>query len=204
MSILVLRFERFGDLYTEENVAISGIHTHAGPGGYLQYFLYSISTLGFIQESFDVIVNAIVQSIVQAHHNLKPGSIFINQGNQPTKSACNLVENLLNYLDQITLLMKFYRGCGKRRNKQESNRLSAKPGRGESTVSGQRWYHDDSFEVCGWCQPEEHWSIQLVCHSWNLHEQRQQAHQWRQQRRSCAVLWGPVCYNSHQSTLQLV
>ncbi|KAL6207610.1 hypothetical protein ACLB2K_018567 [Fragaria x ananassa] len=70
---------RFGDLYTEENVAISGIHTHAGPGGYLQYFLYSISTLGFIQESFDVIVNAIVQSIVQAHHNLKPGSIFINQ-----------------------------------------------------------------------------------------------------------------------------
>ncbi|KAL6216324.1 hypothetical protein ACLB2K_009547 [Fragaria x ananassa] len=71
---------RFGDLYTEENVAISGIHTHAGPGGYLQYYLYAISTLGFIQESFDVIVNAIVQSIIQAHHNLKPGSIFINQG----------------------------------------------------------------------------------------------------------------------------
>uniref|UniRef100_A0A804PU48 Neutral/alkaline non-lysosomal ceramidase N-terminal domain-containing protein n=1 Tax=Zea mays TaxID=4577 RepID=A0A804PU48_MAIZE len=27
---------RYGDLYNENNVAISGIHTHAGPGGYLQ------------------------------------------------------------------------------------------------------------------------------------------------------------------------
>ncbi|WOL14116.1 hypothetical protein Cni_G22896 [Canna indica] len=25
-------------MYNEKNVAISGIHTHAGPGGYLQYF----------------------------------------------------------------------------------------------------------------------------------------------------------------------
>uniref|UniRef100_A0A804Q3G7 Histone deacetylase domain-containing protein n=1 Tax=Zea mays TaxID=4577 RepID=A0A804Q3G7_MAIZE len=29
------RLRRYGDLYNENNVAISGIHTHAGPGGYL-------------------------------------------------------------------------------------------------------------------------------------------------------------------------
>ncbi|KAL5557771.1 hypothetical protein UlMin_033982 [Ulmus minor] len=71
---------RFGDLYTEENVAISGTHTHAGPGGYLQYIVYSATSLGFVQQSFDVIVNAIEQSIVQAHQNLKAGSIFLNKG----------------------------------------------------------------------------------------------------------------------------
>ena len=71
---------RFGDLYTEENVAISGIHTHAGPGGYLQYLVYSITSLGFVHQSFDAIVNAIELSIVQAHNKLKPGSIFINKG----------------------------------------------------------------------------------------------------------------------------
>ncbi|KAJ9186381.1 hypothetical protein P3X46_001959 [Hevea brasiliensis] len=71
---------RFGNLYTEENLAISGIHTHAGPGGYLQYLLYHVTSLGFVQQSFDAIVNAIEQSIVQAHQNLKPGSIFINTG----------------------------------------------------------------------------------------------------------------------------
>jgi neutral ceramidase len=67
-------------LYTEENVAISGTHTHAGPGGYLQYVVYSVTSLGFVKQSFDAISNAVEQSIIQAHNNLKPGSIFINTG----------------------------------------------------------------------------------------------------------------------------
>ncbi|OMP03004.1 Neutral/alkaline nonlysosomal ceramidase [Corchorus capsularis] len=71
---------RFGNLYTQENLAISGTHTHAGPGGYLQYVVYSVTSLGFIKQSFDAIVTAIEQSIVQAHNNLKPGSVFLNNG----------------------------------------------------------------------------------------------------------------------------
>ncbi|CAK9183261.1 unnamed protein product [Ilex paraguariensis] len=71
---------RFGDLYTEKNVAISGIHTHAGPGGYLQYIVYIVTSLGFVRQSFDVLVDGIEQSIIQAHENLRPGSIFVNKG----------------------------------------------------------------------------------------------------------------------------
>ncbi|OAY61128.1 neutral ceramidase 1 [Manihot esculenta] len=71
---------RYGDLYTEKNVAISGIHTHAGPGGYLQYVVYIVTSLGFVRQSFDVIVDGIEKSIVQAHENLRPGSIFVNKG----------------------------------------------------------------------------------------------------------------------------
>ncbi|KAF3963533.1 hypothetical protein CMV_012086 [Castanea mollissima] len=71
---------RYGDLYTEQNVAISGIHTHAGPGGYLQYVVYIITSLGFVHQSFDVIVDGIEKSIVQAHESLRPGSIFVNKG----------------------------------------------------------------------------------------------------------------------------
>ncbi|KAF9621497.1 hypothetical protein IFM89_021801 [Coptis chinensis] len=71
---------RYGDLYNEDNVAISGTHTHAGPAGYLQYVVYSVTSLGFVQQSFDAIVNAIEQSIVIAHTNLNPGSVFINTG----------------------------------------------------------------------------------------------------------------------------
>ena len=67
-------------MYTEDNVAISGTHTHAGPGGYLQYLLYSITSLGFVPQSFDAIVTAIEMSIAQAHESLKPGSIFFNVG----------------------------------------------------------------------------------------------------------------------------
>ncbi|KAL5973537.1 Neutral ceramidase 1 [Asimina triloba] len=72
--------ERYGDLYNEQNVAISGIHTHAGPGGYLQYIIYIVTSLGFVRQSFDVIVDGIEKSIVQAHESLRPGSLFVNQG----------------------------------------------------------------------------------------------------------------------------
>ncbi|KAE8674776.1 hypothetical protein F3Y22_tig00111715pilonHSYRG00021 [Hibiscus syriacus] len=71
---------RFGDLYTQENLAISGTHTHAGPAGYLQYVVYSVISLGFINQTFDTTVTAIEESIIQAHNNLKPGSIFLNTG----------------------------------------------------------------------------------------------------------------------------
>ncbi|KAJ9698585.1 hypothetical protein PVL29_007582 [Vitis rotundifolia] len=71
---------RYGNLYTENNVAISGIHTHAGPGGYLQYVVYIVTSLGFVRQSFDVIVDGIEKSIIQAHESLRPGSIFVNKG----------------------------------------------------------------------------------------------------------------------------
>lgn len=71
---------RYGNLYTEQNVAISGIHTHAGPGGYLQYVVYIVTSLGFVRQSFDAVVNGIEQSIIQAHENLRPGSIVVNKG----------------------------------------------------------------------------------------------------------------------------
>lgn len=61
-------------------MAISGIHTHAGPGGYLQYVVYIVTSLGFVRQSFDVIVDGIVKSITQAHENLRPGSVYINKG----------------------------------------------------------------------------------------------------------------------------
>ncbi|KAL5991596.1 hypothetical protein ACLOJK_012505 [Asimina triloba] len=71
---------RYGNLYTEQNVAISGIHTHAGPGGYLQYVVYIVTSLGFVRQSFDALVDGIEKSIVEAHENLHPGSIFVNKG----------------------------------------------------------------------------------------------------------------------------
>ncbi|CAK9181378.1 unnamed protein product [Ilex paraguariensis] len=71
---------RYGNLYNEQNVAISGIHTHAGPGGYLQYLVYIVTSLGFVRQSFDVIVDGIEKSIIQAHENLRPGSISVNGG----------------------------------------------------------------------------------------------------------------------------
>ncbi|KAJ0087563.1 hypothetical protein Patl1_09439 [Pistacia atlantica] len=116
---------RYGNLYTEENVAISGIHTHAGPGGYLQYLIYSITSLGFVQQSFDAIVTAIEQSIVLAHNNLKPGSISINTGEvenaginrSPSAYLLNPAEERARYstnVDKEMTLLKFVDGANEK------------------------------------------------------------------------------------------
>ncbi|KAE8715582.1 Neutral ceramidase [Hibiscus syriacus] len=109
---------RFGDLYTQENLAISGTHTHAGPAGYLQYVVYSVTSLGFINQTFGAIVTAIEQSIVQAHNNLKPGSIFLNTGDvvnaginrSPSAYLFNTPEERARYtsnVDTTMTLLKF-------------------------------------------------------------------------------------------------
>ncbi|KAL0314479.1 UNVERIFIED_CONTAM: Neutral ceramidase 2 [Sesamum angustifolium] len=109
---------RYGDLYNEDNVAISGTHTHAGPGGYLQYVTYSVTSLGFVPQSFDALVTAIELSIAQAHDNLKPGSIFINTGDlenaginrSPSAYLFNPPEERAKYkrnVDTLMTLLKF-------------------------------------------------------------------------------------------------
>ena len=72
--------EKFGDLYTNENVMLSATHTHSGPGGYAHEALFNITTLGYIKENYDAIVNGIVVAITRAHENIKTSDILINRG----------------------------------------------------------------------------------------------------------------------------
>lgn len=58
--IFLLQAEYSG-LYNRHNVAISGTHTHASPGGYLQYLAYSLSSLGFIKQNFDAMLDGIME-----------------------------------------------------------------------------------------------------------------------------------------------
>ncbi|KAG0180502.1 hypothetical protein DFQ29_000591 [Apophysomyces sp. BC1021] len=71
---------RFGDLYTAQNVMLSSTHSHSGMGGYLQYTLYEISVLGWIEETTRPMVDGIIRSIIQAHNNLEDGSISLTTG----------------------------------------------------------------------------------------------------------------------------
>ncbi len=72
--------KKYGELYNDDNVLISAIHTHSGPGGYAYHALFNITVLGFDKKNYDAIVNGIVQSIVRANNNLQPGHILVNKG----------------------------------------------------------------------------------------------------------------------------
>ena len=52
---------------------LSATHTHSVPAGFMQYFTFNITNLGFIQQNFDVLVVGITRSISRAHDSLAPG-----------------------------------------------------------------------------------------------------------------------------------
>ncbi|MEM9946187.1 MAG: neutral/alkaline non-lysosomal ceramidase N-terminal domain-containing protein [Cyanobacteria bacterium P01_D01_bin.36] len=68
---------KFISLYSQENVLISGTHTHSGPGGFSQSELYEHVSGGFDPHNFECIVSGIVESIEKAHSNLEPGRAYI-------------------------------------------------------------------------------------------------------------------------------
>ncbi|GAB2591475.1 ceramidase CerN [Streptomyces capparidis] len=72
--------QRYGSLYGEENVLLSATHTHAGTGGHSHHLAYNLSVLGFQKATFDAIVNGIVESVAEAHQDLRPGTITLGRG----------------------------------------------------------------------------------------------------------------------------
>ena len=112
------------DVYTIDNVLLSGTHTHSGPGGYSHYGLFNLSILGFDKQNFECIVNGMVQAIKRAHENLAPGKIFINNGDvedcgynrSPIAYDNNPQSEKANYngnTDKEMLLIKFVKNDGK-------------------------------------------------------------------------------------------
>lgn len=75
--------ERLADLgpdyarYGQHNVAVTGTHSHSGPGAWLNYLLPQITSKGFDKQSYQAIVDGAVLSIQRAHESLQPGYLTI-------------------------------------------------------------------------------------------------------------------------------
>lgn len=51
---------KYDGMYTGKNVVLSGTHTHSGPAGFMQYLLFDITSKGWVQQSFDSLVDGIL------------------------------------------------------------------------------------------------------------------------------------------------
>ncbi|KAH9906653.1 Neutral/alkaline nonlysosomal ceramidase [Xylariomycetidae sp. FL2044] len=63
--------------YGHHNVAVTGTHSHSGPGAWLNYLLPQITSKGFDQQSYRAIVDGALLSIRRAHESLTPGHLSI-------------------------------------------------------------------------------------------------------------------------------
>jgi len=94
-----LKENHYDNLYTDDNVLISATHDHAGPGGESHYWLYNLTIGGFEEENYEVIVDGIYDSIIQAHNDLAPGTISIAQGETqcaPPKPTCENMDKVIS------------------------------------------------------------------------------------------------------------
>lgn len=71
--------KRYGDLYREDNVIISGTHTHSTPGGFLMDFLFDLPILGFVRETYAAYIVGIYKSIVIAHNKLTDARVLYGE-----------------------------------------------------------------------------------------------------------------------------
>jgi neutral ceramidase len=79
-QVIVKLKQKYGELYQDDNVLLTAIHTHSGPGGFSTHLFYNITTFGFSRANFNAIVNGIVKAIMTAHNNLADGTIKIASG----------------------------------------------------------------------------------------------------------------------------
>ena len=90
-----------------ENLSISATHTHSAPGGFLQYALYQIQSLGFNPQVVEILVEGIAQALYKAHRRLVPGSLYLAEGDlfdsninrSPTSYLLNPQEERDEYSD---------------------------------------------------------------------------------------------------------
>ncbi len=69
-----------GNRLTIANLVISATHSHSGPGGYANHFLYNLAGGGCDQPLIDAMVHGIVAAIRQAKAALKAGHIYLDHG----------------------------------------------------------------------------------------------------------------------------
>ncbi|KAJ4986985.1 neutral/alkaline non-lysosomal ceramidase [Stagonosporopsis vannaccii] len=81
--------------YTKNTLAITGTHSHSGPGAWLNYLLPQITSLGFDKQSYQAIVDGAVLSIQRAHQRLALGTISAGTGRI---ANANINRSLFAYL----------------------------------------------------------------------------------------------------------
>ncbi len=65
-ALLTRLQEKYGARFNKNNVVLSATHTHTAPGGYSHYLLYSMTTLGFQEPTFNAILRGTLTAIDRA------------------------------------------------------------------------------------------------------------------------------------------
>ncbi|KAL8775056.1 MAG: hypothetical protein Q9209_000535 [Squamulea sp. 1 TL-2023] len=105
-------------IYGKGNVAVTGTHSHSGPGAWLNYLLPQITSKGFDRQSYNAIVDGALLSIKRAHEALAPGYLTVaetqihdaNVNRSPYAYLANPEKERAGYqydVDKMMTMLKF-------------------------------------------------------------------------------------------------
>jgi len=78
--VLAVLQKNFPGVYTQQNLALSGTHTHSGPSGFLQDVIFQFAGSGFVEATMDAMVTGVVESVMSAHANMVAADAFVSIG----------------------------------------------------------------------------------------------------------------------------
>ncbi|PWY76277.1 neutral/alkaline nonlysosomal ceramidase [Aspergillus heteromorphus CBS 117.55] len=143
--------------YTERNLALTGTHSHSGPGAWMNYLLPQIPTKGFDKESYQALVDGVILSIKRAHESLAPGRLSFgsidledaNVNRSPYAYDANPAEEKTRYsanVDKALTLLRF--------DRQSDNKTTAVltffPVHGTSLYNNNTLITGDNKGVAAW------------------------------------------------------
>ncbi|GAC95527.1 neutral ceramidase [Pseudozyma hubeiensis SY62] len=72
--------QTYPGVYGERNIAFVGTHSHAGPGGFMQALLPTLTSKGVIMQNFDAIVEGTVRGAARAHEDFVARQANLDSG----------------------------------------------------------------------------------------------------------------------------
>ncbi|CCM06034.1 uncharacterized protein FIBRA_08280 [Fibroporia radiculosa] len=117
-SIVSALSSTYPGLYTNENIALVATHSHAGVGGYLENLLPHITSLGYVKQTADAIIDGTVMAVRRAHESLAPGILSVgnttvlnaNINRSPSAYLANPADERAKYeydVDKEMTLLRF-------------------------------------------------------------------------------------------------
>lgn len=143
--------------YSEQNLAITGTHSHSGPGAWMNYLLPQIPSRGFDQQSHKALVDGALLSIQRAHGSLTSGrlafdSIDLENANinrSPFSYDANPEEEKARYSDNVDKTMTLLRFDRESDNKTMAI-LTFFPVHGTSMYNNNTLVTGDNKGVAAW------------------------------------------------------
>ncbi len=98
----ILNFTEF----SHANICITANHTHSAPGGFFAHPLYNFPAGGVHMEVIEKYSNSIVESIIEANHNMFNADIYLHSENIPSHEKVSYNRSLKAYNRNIEVKNK--------------------------------------------------------------------------------------------------